>query len=385
MPPKATKPAAKEPEGPTSSETLASLMTEHKADHYNDIVPQNLLISTGSLILDQYVKIRSGSVVRLLGRGAELGKTSEAFVLAANFMAVVPKSKTLYIKAEGRLTPEARARSGQTFVNAAADWDYGTIFVLSMNVFETCMTIVETLLKQMHERGERLCVIADSMDGFILKKDLEVKDISGNTMVAGVPKLTKLLFRRLALPITHYDALFVMLSQYSTDIKLDPYAPAAPRQGTASGGSSIMHQADYCIQYAPRYNGDNILEDPDQKPDPVKNKIIGIWATPEILKSAADTTGTKVKVPIKKGRIGCAIWVEKEVADLLISWECYKKSGSWLTLQEDNTFVKDAAAAGVSLKEKIQGLNGLYEYIETDRAAFEWLLARFKQVLGGEA
>lgn len=377
MPPK-TKP---EPEEPSSNDVLASLMAAHKSDHYNDKEAKHVFVSSGSLILDQYIKVRSGGVVRLTAKQPEAGKSSQSFVFAGEYMKVMPKSKTLYVKAEGRLSPEIQARTGLTFATTPADWDYGTVFVLSTNVFETVADIVEKLIKDMHEKGEHLCVIIDSLDGLILKKDLEVKGIDGNVMVAGVPKLTKLLFRRLALPITHYDTLLLITGQYSADIKIDPYAPSVPRLGSSGGGSSVPHQCDYILDYAPRYAGDNILEDENAKPDPVKNKILGVWATVEIKKSATDTTGTKVKIPIKKGRVGCAIWVEKEVVDLALSYDLVKRSGAWFSF--DAALVKEAKEAGITLKDKVQGLNGLYDYVENDRAVFEWLLARFKKLLGG--
>jgi hypothetical protein len=380
MPPKATK-AAPESTEPSSNDVLASLMSQHKSDHYNEVEAKHTFISSGSLILDQYVKVRSGGVVRLSAKQPEAGKSSQSFVFADNYMKTMPKSKTIYVKAEGRLSPEIQARTGMRFVTNPAEWSYGTVFVLSTNVFETVADIVEKLIKDMHEKGEHLCVIIDSLDGLILKKDLEVKGIDGNVMVAGVPKLTKLLFRRLALPITHYDALLIITGQYSADIKIDPYAPAVPRLGDSSGGSSIPHQCDYILSYAPRYGGDLILEDENAKPDPVKNKIVGVWATIEVKKSATDTTGTKVKIPIKKGRVGCAIWVEKEVVDMAIAYDLVKRSGAWFSF--DAALIKEAKEAEVTLKDKVQGINGLYDYIEEDRAVFEWLLARFKKMLGG--
>ncbi len=382
MPPKATKPEKPEAQEPSSNDMLASLMSQHKSDHYNEVEAKHVFISSGSLILDQYVKVRSGGVVRLSAKQPEAGKSSQSFVFAENYMKTMPKSKTIYVKAEGRLSPEIQARTGMRFVTNPAEWAYGTVFVLSTNVFETVADIVEKLIKDMHEKGEHLCVIIDSLDGLILKKDLEVKGIDGNVMVAGVPKLTKLLFRRLALPITHYDALLIITGQYSADIKIDPYAPSVPRLGDSSGGSSIPHQCDYILSYAPRYGGDLILEDENAKPDPVKNKIVGVWATIEVKKSATDTTGTKVKIPIKKGRVGCAIWVEKEVVDMALSFDLVKRSGAWFSF--DAGLIKEAKEAGVTLKDKIQGLNGLYDYVENDRPVFEFLLAKFKRLLGGE-
>lgn len=382
MPPKATAKPAKEPEEPSSNDTLASLMSQHKGDHYNEVEAKHLLISSGSLILDQYVKVRSGGVVRLSAKQPEAGKTSQSFVFASNYMTTMPRSKALYVKAEGRLSPEIQARTGMRFVTDPTKWVYGTVFVLSSNVFETVADIIEKLIKDMHEKGEHLCVIIDSLDGLILKKDLEIKGIDGNVMVAGVPKLTKLLFRRLALPITHYDALLLITGQYSADIKIDPYAPSVPRLGDSSGGSSLPHQCDYVLSYAPRYGGDLILEDPDAKPDPIKNKIVGVWATAEVKKSATDTTGTKVKIPIKKGRVGSAIWVEKEVVDIALSFDKIKRSGAWFAFEA--TLAAEAKEAGLALKEKIQGLNALYEYVENDKPVFEWLYAKFRKLVVSE-
>lgn len=379
----AKKPAKEnEKDEPSSNDVLDSLLTQYKGDHYNETEAKHVFVSSGSLILDQYVKVRSGGICRLTARTPEAGKSSQSFVFAENYMKVMPKSKTIYVKAEGRLSPEIQARTGMKFVTNPAEWVAGTVFVFSTNVFEVVADVVEKLIKDMHDKGEHLCVIIDSLDGLILRKDLEIKGIDGNVMVAGVPKLTKLLFRRLALPITHYDALLVITGQYSADIKIDPYAQNVPRLGDSSGGSSIPHQCDYILSYAPRYGGDLILEDENAKPDPIKNKIVGVWATIEVKKSATDTTGTKVKVPIKKGRVGCAIWVEKEVVDIALSFDLVKRAGSWCSF--DPSLIKEAKEAGITLKEKVQGLNGVYEYVENDKAVFEFLLAKFKKALNGE-
>lgn len=384
-----TKQAAKaksdEPKEPSSQDELASLLAAHKEDHYNEVVPVNRLISTGSLKLDSFIKIRSGGVVRLIGKGAELGKSSEAFVLADNYMKVMPKSKTFYVKAEGRLTPEIRARSGLKFTSDPKEWKDGTVFVLSMNIFEKVAEQCETLIKKAHALGEHLCIIIDALDGLILKDDYQTKGIDGNMMVAGVPKLTKLLFRRLALPITHYDALLIITSQYTTDIKIDQRSPATPHQGSSGGGSAIMHQSDYVLEYGMRYEGDYILEDPDEKPDPIKNKILGNIAKVKIVKSATGETGNTVKVPIKRGRIGSAIWVEKEIGEMLQAYDLIKKDpdkpkSTWLYF--DKAFIVEAKAEGITLVEKVNALNGLFNYIESDRQVFEWLYARFRKMLG---
>jgi hypothetical protein len=363
----------------SSNDILSGFLKENKGDHFNDVVPKSVVISTGSLLLDSMVKVRSGSVLRLCGKGNELGKTSQSFVYARNFMDTMPKSKTIYIKAEGRLTPEIQARSGHTFVNSPAEWSYGTVFVFSSNIFETVAGLIETLLKSMHELGEHLCIIIDSLDGLILKDDLQTKGIDGNMKVAGVPKLTKEMFRRLALPINHYDALMIMLSQYSAAISLDPYSKEPPRQVDASGGSSAGHQSDYVFLYGIRFGGDMILEKPDEKPDMHKNKILGLYAGIEIKKSSTDVTGSRVKIPIKKGRVGSAIWVEKEVVDMLFMFDMIDRKASWLTPRESLT--KELTEAGLETIPKLQGLPALYDYMETNKPVFEYLLAKFKKMV----
>lgn len=377
---KPSKQAKEEAPASTSNDLLTALLKTHENDHYNDIVPKNIPISTGSLLLDSYVKVRSGGVVRLVAKTPEAGKSSESFVLAANYMATMDRAKTIYVKAEGRLSPEMQARTGLTFVTSPANWATGTVFILSCNVFETVADILNQVVKEMHDKEEHLCIIIDSLDGLILKDDLESKGIQGGGMVAGVPKLTKLLFRHLALPITHYDVLLVITGQYSAEISIDPYAPKIPRLGDASGGSSIPHQCDYILSYQPRYGGDLILEKPDEKPDPIKNKTVGIWVKIEIKKSATDTSGTKIQVPIKKGRVGCAIWVEKEVVDMALQWQLLRRNGAWFSFAPE--IIKEAKDAGIDLKEKLLGMTATYEYFEQDVVVFQWFLDKFKKLLG---
>jgi hypothetical protein len=105
----------------------------------------------------------------------------------------------------------------------------------------------------------------------------------------------------------------------------------------------------------------------------------------DIKKSATDTSGQRVEIPIKAGRVGNAIWAEKEVVDLAVgSFDMYKKSGSWFALNPDHPISKEAKEAGIALQEKVQGINGLYEYVENDKAVFEWLYAKFRKLVVSE-
>ncbi len=394
----AAKPAADKAAPPSSADALKSLVHDHRAEHFVYVQPQHRVISTGSLILDSLVKVRSGGVVRLVGKGAELGKTSEAFVLATNYMGTMPKAKTIYFKAEARLTPEIIKRSGLRFVFKPEEWVEGTVFVYPVNTFEVFAETLEQLLPQMHELGEHLCVILDSLDGLMLRSDKTkalwvAGDGAENVKVAGVPLLTKLLFRRLGLPITHFDVLMLITGQYSADIKLDPYAPGAPRQASTAGGNAIAHQADYVFEYQTRSGvKDQILENPKEKPDWRENKTLGVYATIDIRKSGTDVTGARPRIPIRKGRVGCAIWIEREIADMMLQFELLtpKKDpktgkpggGAWLTIDPE-IVAQVKAATGVELPEHVNGMNNVYALIEEQPKAVPFLYQYFVALNGG--
>lgn len=365
----------------SSKDILESILKETQEDHFAFVDVENQVISTSSLILDSLVKVYSGQIIRLCAKGAELGKTSQSFVFAENYMKTMPNSKTIYIKCEARLSKEIQNRSGLKFVTKTEDWEYGTVFVYPCNIFETIASTLEKLLKKMHEDGEHLCIVWDSLDHAILRSDME-KDVWGEKdkiKVAGVPLLTKLLFRRLGLPIDYYGALMIVTSQYTAEIKLDPYSKEPPRQNSGSGGSSINHMSSYTFTYGPRYQKDLILERPDDPIDYAKNKIIGVYATIEITKSGTDVSGTKVKIPIKKNRSGCAIWQEKEIVDLMISFGFIEKKGAWFNFS--SVLLAEAKEAGIELKEKLQGLVSVYDYMEEEREVFNWLYNKFNNLV----
>ena len=240
----------------------------------------------------------------------------------------------------------------------------------------------------MYELGEHLCVMVDSLDMLQLRDDAS-KDMWGGKeapKVAGPQLLTKLLFKRIGLPIVHYDALLIATSQYSAEIKLDMYAPVIPRQGAGGGGRGIEHQGDYAFEYAPRYPGDWILEDPKAKPDWQKNKIIGVYATLTIKKSGTDVTGYALKVPIRKGRVGCAIWVEKEITEMLLGWELLKKrgTGSWLDFDPE-LITEVKAATGVDLPPKgVNGEDNAFRYLEGQPEVVTYLYSKFTKLINGE-
>ena len=356
---------------------LGSLLKGYEDDHFNFIKNERLPISTGSLLLDKYVNIRTGSVVRFAGP-LESGKTSECLLIMKNYLETIPKSRALYVKGEGRLSEEMMMRSGLKFVFSEDVWNFGTVFVLESNIFESVCDIIQSLLKNMYEQGEKLVFTIDSLDSMILKSDYE-KKAGENVMPAGVPKMTKMFFRRLALPINKYDSLALLTSQYSENFKIDMYAKDKPQPVQGVGGSSVSHQPDWILEYGVRYTSHYILEDENSRPDPIKNKNLGHIVTVTLRKTTNEKTGIPVKIPIKYGsKTGNSIWREKECVDVAIGWSLIKRSGAWFNFSD--IIIEQAKEFGIELKEKIQGLNGVYNYFEENKNICDWFYSKLKNI-----
>ncbi len=374
-----------------SKNLLNSLLGGYKDSHYNFIetAPQTN-ISSGSLILDSYINVKSGSTIRIGGGQAESGKSSQCLLFAANYMKIMPKSKTFLVNSEARLSSELQKRSGLKFVTDSNEWDYGTVFVYHSNIMEASCRTIESLLKSMFEQGEHLCVIIDSIDMMTLKQNMEEKEFGEPTKIAGVQFLTKEIFRRIGHPINRYNALLLITSQYSSSISLDPYSKEPPKLMQGTSANALNHQSDYAIYYRPRYQGDFILEDPDEKPDRIKNKIVGVFATVEIKKSATDVTGTVLKIPIKRGKIGNQIWVSKEVGDMILGYGLAKKEKSTFVFSE--TVLSQVAEENLSrpkdqkmeLKDRIVGLNNFYNYLEENEPICNWFYKKFTDIKNTE-
>ncbi len=360
----------------TVKNVLAALLNGYKDDHFNFIQNEPKRISTGSLLLNQSVELNSGSVLRLCGP-TSAGKTSEAFLICQNFLNTMPNSRALYIKAEARLSTNIQKRVGLKFTTNAEEWDVGTVFVLECNVFETVAETIKALLKEAYNQGQTLCIILDSLDGLILKNDRDTKAIGEAVKVAGTALLTKLMFKQLGLPINKYNALLIVTSQVTAHIKLDPYAKEAPRVIQGSGGNALNHQADYILEFQPRYNSDYICENPNEKPSDT-NPIVGHWCNIKILKSATETDGQTISVPIKRGRVGNAIWLEKEVVDYLMSNSLITKKGAWFKV-DDNLRKQLLDKVQVDVPEQIQGMASVYEFFEKNPPAVNYLSQLFQK------
>lgn len=356
-----------------SKKLLEAQLAETKDTHFNRFTTKPVVISSGSLKLDNYLKVKTGGVIRM-GGPAEVGKTSQALLFADNFMKTLKNSKVMYVNAEAKFGEEIQARTGMKYTRDPSEWDYGTVFIFDTNCFDTVCDTLVGQFKAIYEAGGHLGVIVDSVDMLRLKSSFGAK-VSDGKKPAGVNYLTKELFRHLCHPITAYNGFLIMITQYSATFTMDKYEKEAPNLMDGNQTHALNHQASYALYYRPRSKSHFILEDETAQPDPVKNPILGVKVRIDVRKSATDSTGYMLEIPIKKDKIGNCIWVEKELFDALFLLDLVTKKGAWIELSDIVTkWVEEANAPIIeqnkAITEKNKGkkdedklpLLPLYEY-----------------------
>jgi len=377
------KPKEEEKQDAVSSKSvLGSFLKEKKEDHYNFEEAVNYRVSTGSLNMDMQTGGGLGPGLHRFVGFTEGGKTSASLEVMKNFLNTVPNSKGFYIKAEGRLSDEMRIRSGVKFVFDADEWEAGTCFVFESNIYETVVDAMRKLIMYNEEKNKYMFII-DSVDGLIAKNDLD-KTFEESTKVAGGAVIAANLMKKISIALTKRGHMAIFISQVRSDIKLDPYSSAPIRQTSATGGNALLHFANFIFEFEPRFEGDIILKDPAiKKADAVKNPIIGHYCKIYIKKSPNEKSKNRVSYPIKYGRKdGRSVWLEKEIVDMLMTWELVSRSGAWYYTSDEQREL--AKKSGTELPEKFQGENAVFQFIENDEKLTKTLHKYFVDMIVGK-
>lgn len=363
-----------------SKSVLRGILTskEHKDEHYNFHERVTWKVSTGSLLLDVATGGVSPSMWRICGNN-NCGKTPSALEIVRNIFLNVPNSKCLWVIAEGRgLSDENVARCGLKFVYDPDEWEEHTVFVLESNVYELFIEVVKKLVLD-NPNNTKYAFVVDSVDGLMLKDDRE-KDITDNNKVAGVPALSKKMLQSLSLGMFKFGHWMGLISQVTSEIKLDKYTKTADRGGNFSGGNALLHGSDYIINFEPSYGGDFIFNEVDGKLTNLNTKPIGQNVRVTLLKSGLEASKkTTVVYPIKYGRKPSGIWREREVGDTLILWEIVKKAGAWITVPDE--VVAELAEHGMECKNKLQGIKGLYSLLEENNDICDYFYNKFIKLM----
>lgn len=355
----------------TGKSILSSHLKDHKDAHYNFEDEQVFQVSTGSLLLDSELggALEVPAIVRFTGVSGG-GKTSAALLIMNNFLKTVPNAKGFLVKAEGRLNSNVKKISGVNFVDDPEKWEDGTCFVLRSNIYENIATLILELIKNNPE-NTRYYFLIDSMDALISKNDLS-KGFEDSAKVAAGAVLTSNFLRRIMLPLSTFGHICGLISQVRSNVQINPYAKSDPKLTNSSGGNALQHYADWIFEFQPRYKSDQIIEG---------DKIIGHWSKILLRKTTNEKDGVEITYPIRHGRSdGKSIWTEYEIADMLIQWGFAKKSGAWISFDEG--IIKDIKEdIQKDFPEKIQGMDQLREFLETNQEICKYLFDKFKSIL----
>lgn len=364
----------------TSIEVLKNKLNakENKNDHFNFKERVNWRISSGSLLLD--VDMGGGigpSLIRMAGH-PNSGKTPQALETLRNLLTTVPNSKGLWVLAEGRLSEENRNRCGLTFVTDPEKWEVGTVFILESNIYELVIEIIKELVLN-NEQKYIFGIVIDSIDGMILRGD-KSKDISENSKVAGAPLLSKRMLQSLSIGMFKYGHLMILISQVTSEIKLDMYAKTLNRGGSFSGGFGLLHWSDFILEFQPIYPSDIIVDTGTGKINDGKSKPIGRNVNVILQKSTVETSiKKKITYPIRYGRKPSGIWLGREVADLMLMFEQATSAGAWITISDK--FLEEAKVAEIELQKQHQGYDNFCSYVEADEKRLKYLLEKMKNAL----
>ena len=348
------------------TEQIQKYLEQNKADHYNFEEERRYTVSSGSLLLD--IEMGGGikpGIVRASGV-AEGGKTSCSLAFARNFQKM-DNSMVIYIKSEGRLSPEMVQRSG-------VDTSEEKWFVFKCNVYETVINFMRQMVKD-NPTDTRYMFIVDCMDALVPRGDLE-KSADEAIKVAGGSLLSSDFLRRMALGLATRGHICYMVSQVRSKVQINPYERSDPRLTNASGGNAILHYSDWILEFQPRYVKDLITTQPNGKGD-----MLGHWCKVVFRKSANEKTGTEVRYPIRYGSTdGKSIWVEYEVVDMLLQWDMAVAKGAWITIS-DELIDEVKEKTKLEFKKQHQGMDNLRKYFEDNKEIGKYLFYKFRDAL----
>jgi hypothetical protein len=221
----------------------------------------------------------------------------------------------------------------------------------------------------------RYMFIIDSMDALVPKGDLE-KSASEAIKVAGGALLTSDFLKRMALGMGTRGHICYMISQVRTKVQINPYEKSDPRPTNASGGNAMLHYSDWILEFQPRWSKDLITTQPNSKGDQ-----LGHWCKIIFRKSMNEKTGIEVRYPIKyRAQSGEGIWVEKEVADMMLAWDMATAKGAWVTVS-DEIIEEVKREKDLEFKKQHQGMENFSRYFEENKDIGKYLFHKFREAL----
>jgi len=306
-------------------------MTKDIIKEYGDV------IHDPSSITDQKLKIISispkldialgggvpeGSLFIMTGP-EKIGKTLTALTFCAN--AQQDNRKIYYGNVEGRL----RKRDIEGIKELDSDAEKIQIIGSTQGNILSAEKYLGIFDQIIHTQPNTICVI-DSFSA--LASDAELTGDLTDQQVMSVQKVLAKFCRRMApaLPINKVTVVGI------THLMANVSTFGRGKAKVEKSGTALKYQVDVKLHAS------------HTKPIMQGETQIGQTVYWQVVTSSIGPPGQKVESHIKYGR---GIWKEMELADLLVDFGIVKKSGTWLTLPNE---------------EKMQGKNNLATYLENN-------------------
>ena len=356
----------------TSLEQIQTFLEDknNKKYHFNDFQELHYRIPSGSLNLDIALGGGLTSGAHRFTGVNEGGKTSAALAFARNFQKLFKDDgMVIVIKSEGRLSQDLLERSG-------VDTSPEKFFVLDCNIFEKVFELIRDLVYN-NDENKRYMFIVDSVDALCRLNDID-KAFDEPEQVAGGALITSVFLKKMVLPISKMGHTMILTSQVRVEVSTNPYASRGGPKTKQAGGNAIKHYANFILEFEERYNSDIMFTNPTAAKLDDKGPPIGHYCKIRFRKSVNEKTGAQVRYPIKYGRTnGRSVWREKEVADLMFSFQMAQKKGAWISLSDEiKSELKDN---NIEHEEKFQGEQKFLRHLEENEVLCDFLYEEFKK------
>ena len=346
----------------------------NKKYHFNHFKELNYRIPSGSLNLDIAMGGGLTSGAHRFTGVNEGGKTSCALSFARNFQNHFgDKAMVIVVKAEGRLSESILERSG-------VDTDPDRFFVFDCNVFEKVFELVRNLVMD-NKENKKFMFIIDSVDALCRINDLE-KGFDEPEQVAGGALITSVFLKKMVLPVSKMGHMMILTSQVRVEVATNPYASRGGPKVKQAGGNAVKHYANFILEFEERYNSDIMFTNPSATKLEDKGDPLGHYCKIRFRKSVNEKTGAQVRYPIKYGRTGGnSVWREKEVLDMMFSFQMANKKGAWISFSDE--LISELDSKKIKHESKFQGEQKLLAHLETNTDLSDFLFEEFKKFSNG--